>query len=68
MRTLQRHLAGSNSSFHDILQEARLGLAFRYLEESDRPLAEVAELLGFSALRLLALAPDPLWPVAERAP
>jgi len=50
MRTLQRHLAGSNSSFHDILHEARLGLAFQYLEESDRPLVEVAELLGFSAL------------------
>jgi AraC-like DNA-binding protein len=50
VRTLQRHLARSSASFHDILQEVRLDLAFQYLEESDRPLAEVAELLGFSAL------------------
>jgi len=49
-RTLQRRLSQSNSGFNDLLQEVRLGLALHYLEESDRPFAEVAEALGFSAL------------------
>jgi len=49
-RTLQRQLAERGTSFLDIVQNARTGLAAQYVEESDRPLAEVAELLGFSAL------------------
>ena len=49
-RTLQRQLAAHGTSFIDILQEVRMELAAPYLEESDRSLAEVSELLGFSAL------------------
>ena len=49
-RTLQRQLAAHGTSFIDILQEVRMELAAPYLEESERPLAEVSELLGFSAL------------------
>ena len=50
VRTLQRQLAAAETSFVDIVQSVRMGLIPQYLEASDRPLAEVAELLGFSAL------------------
>ena len=50
VRTLQRRLADSGSGFLDILQHARMELADQYIPQSERPLAEVAELLGFSAL------------------
>jgi AraC-like DNA-binding protein len=49
-RTLQRQLADHGTSFLDIVQSTRMGLIPQYLEQSDRPLAEVADLLGFSAL------------------
>jgi AraC-like DNA-binding protein len=49
-RTLQRQLARDETSFQEIVQDVRLGMAAQYVEESDRPLAEVAELMGFSAL------------------
>ena len=49
-RTLQRSLANSGNSFKDILQAARVDLARVFLEESNRPLAEISELLGFSAV------------------
>jgi AraC-like DNA-binding protein len=49
-RTLQRQLAAQDTSFIDLLQEVRMDLTGPYLDESDRSLAEVAELLGFSAL------------------
>jgi len=49
-RTLQRQLAAEGTSFIDLLQEVRMTQSGQYLEESDRPLAEVSELLGFSAL------------------
>jgi AraC-like DNA-binding protein len=49
-RTLQRRLAESGVGFHDIVQKARMGLAAQYIEDSDRPLVEVADMLGFSAL------------------
>jgi AraC-like DNA-binding protein len=49
-RTLQRQLAAEGANFADIVQSARMGLIPQYLEQSDRPLAEVADLLGFSAL------------------
>jgi AraC-like DNA-binding protein len=50
LRTLQRQLAQPGTSFGDIVQAVRMELTVQFLEESDRPLAEVAELLGFSAL------------------
>lgn len=49
VRTLQRHLATAGTSFAEVLQAARRVLSDQYLAESDRPLAEVAGLLGFSA-------------------
>jgi AraC-like DNA-binding protein len=50
LRTLQRQLAAAETSFGEIVQTARMGLIPQYLVQSDRPLAEVADLLGFSAL------------------
>jgi AraC-like DNA-binding protein len=48
-RTLQRKLAEGGVGFHDLVQTARMGLVGQYVEGSDRPLVEVADLLGFSA-------------------
>lgn len=50
VRTLQRRLADEGTGFLDIVQQARTYLADQYVPHSDRPLLEVAELLGFSAL------------------
>ena len=49
-RSLQRQLAAQGTSFIDIVQEVRMELTGQYLESSERPLVEVSELLGFSAL------------------
>jgi AraC-like DNA-binding protein len=48
-RTLHRHLARSNDTFSAIVDSARRELVTRYIENRDRRLTEVAELLGFSA-------------------
>lgn len=48
-RTVQRRLAEQGQSFSSIVNEIRKGLATRHVLESDRPLTEVAALLGFSA-------------------
>ncbi|RQR67765.1 AraC family transcriptional regulator [Burkholderia sp. Bp9126] len=48
-RTLQRRLAEQGRSFSSIVNEIRRELASRHVVESDRPLTEVATLLGFSA-------------------
>lgn len=53
-RTLQRQLAAAGTSFGDIVQQTRMDLSTQYLEGSNRPLAEVADLLGFSALSALS--------------
>jgi AraC-like DNA-binding protein len=50
LRALQRRLAGEGSSFSDLLYSVRKDLARTYVESSRRPLAEVADLLGFSSL------------------
>lgn len=50
LRTLQRQLAAAGTNFVDMVQSVRMGLIPQYLEGSDRPLAEVADLLGFSAI------------------
>ncbi len=49
-RTLHRHLSAQDLSFTALLDQLRRELAMRHLQESDRPLGEVAGLLGFSAL------------------
>ncbi|QBY54895.1 AraC family transcriptional regulator [Cupriavidus oxalaticus] len=48
-RTVQRRLAEEGQSFSSIVNDIRTELATRHVLESDRPLTEVATLLGFSA-------------------
>ncbi|SAK45447.1 AraC family transcriptional regulator [Caballeronia arationis] len=48
-RTVQRRLAEQQQSFSTIVNDVRKELATRHVIESDRPLTEVATLLGFSA-------------------
>ncbi len=48
-RTVQRRLAEQEQSFSSVVNDIRKELATRYVLESDRPLTEVAALLGFSA-------------------
>ncbi len=47
-RTVQRGLAKQGQSFSSMVNEIRKELAARHVIESDRPLTEVAMLLGFS--------------------
>jgi AraC-like DNA-binding protein len=47
-RTLHRHLHKCGQTFSDILDGARRDLAIKYLSNSQRPLKDLAELLGFS--------------------
>jgi AraC-like DNA-binding protein len=49
VRTVQRALADQGQSFSVLLDEVRRDLALRLVLDSDRPLTEVAPLLGFSA-------------------
>lgn len=48
-RTVQRRLAEQEQSFSSMVNDIRKELATRYVLQSDRPLTEVAALLGFSA-------------------
>ncbi|CAN7720984.1 AraC family transcriptional regulator [Variovorax sp. LjRoot130] len=48
-RTIQRRLADEGQTFSSMVNDIRKELATRHVLESDRPLAEVATLLGFSA-------------------
>lgn len=48
-RTVHRKLAASGTTFSDVINDLRDELALTYIEGSDRPLAVVATLLGFSA-------------------
>jgi AraC-like DNA-binding protein len=50
LRSLQRRLAAEGSSFTELLHGVRLNLARALVDESRRPLAEVADLLGFASL------------------
>jgi AraC-like DNA-binding protein len=49
-RTIHRRLAQDGTTYSQILNEARAGLATSYIENRSRPLSEVATLLGFSSL------------------
>jgi len=49
-RTVHRHLALEGESFSSLLDSVRTELATRYIDNRDRPLAVVADLLGFSAM------------------
>lgn len=48
-RTVQRRLSEQGLSFSEVVNAQRLELATRYVTQSDRPLTEVAALLGFAA-------------------
>jgi AraC-like DNA-binding protein len=48
-RTLHRRLAVENTSFSALLEAVRCELAARQIRDSDRSLAELADLLGFSS-------------------
>jgi len=47
-RTLYRRLDAEGLTFSGLLDQVRLDLVQRHLRDSDMPIAEVAELLGFS--------------------
>jgi len=49
-RTLHRRLANEGTSFTEILDRARADLAATLLSNSDRPMQNVAETLGFGSL------------------
>lgn len=53
-RTLHRHLLIEGENFSSLMQSVRSEFAVRQLRDSDRPLAELAELLGFSGPSALA--------------
>jgi AraC-like DNA-binding protein len=53
-RTIHRHLSSRGTSFSEILDVQRADLAMRLIEDSDRPLAGIAGLLGFSAQSAMA--------------
>lgn len=48
-RSVHRQLAKEGETFSGIVEAARYELAARYIDEGERPLAEVSGLLGFSA-------------------
>src|SRR5262249_19622030 len=50
LRSLQRRLATEGSSFSELLYGVRMNLARTFVDSSRRPLAEVADLLGFASL------------------
>lgn len=47
-RTLRRRLAELGTSYHEIVEQIRRGLAVEYLVTSARPVEEIAVLLGYS--------------------
>jgi AraC-like DNA-binding protein len=53
-RTIHRHLLERGTSFSRILDTQRANLIERLIEDSNRPLAGIAELLGFSAQSAMA--------------
>lgn len=49
-RTVHRRLAREGTTFSEVLNTIRRELATHYVDDGKRPLSQVAELLGFSAL------------------
>jgi AraC-like DNA-binding protein len=47
-RTVHRHLAREGTTFSGVVVDARRALVERYVASGERPLSDVAELLGFS--------------------
>jgi AraC-like DNA-binding protein len=48
VRTLRRRLREEGSSYRELLDEIRFGLARDYLTDTRLPLEEISELLGYS--------------------
>ncbi len=48
--SVHRHLAHRGDTYLSIVDAVRVEMVLRYLESRDRPLSEVATLLGFSSL------------------
>jgi AraC-like DNA-binding protein len=53
-RTLNRRLARTGFNYSAVLVKVRKNLAIQHLLGSDRPLSEIAELVGFGSLRAFA--------------
>jgi AraC-like DNA-binding protein len=53
-RTIHRHLAESGTTFSRILDDERSEIVTRLIDERSRPLAEIAEMIGFSAQSAMA--------------
>jgi AraC-like DNA-binding protein len=53
-RTIHRHLLACGTSFSAVLDEQRALLITRLIADDDRPLAAIAEVLGFSAQSAMA--------------
>jgi AraC-like DNA-binding protein len=53
-RTLHRHLQAQGTSFSALMSAIRCAFAVRQIRDSDRSLAELAELLGFSGASAFA--------------
>lgn len=53
-RTIHRHLAEAGTSFSAILDAQRADLVIRLIEDPERPLADIAAQLGFSAQSAMA--------------
>ena len=53
-RTIHRHLLDCGTSYSTILDAQRTDLVMRLIEDGNRPLAGIAELLGFSAQGAMA--------------
>lgn len=53
-RTLHRHLQTDGETFSSLMKSVRAEFALRQIQDSDRSMAELAELLGFSGPSALA--------------
>jgi AraC-like DNA-binding protein len=53
-RTIHRHLAERGTTFSKILDDERAEIVTRLVDERSRPLAEIAEMVGFSAQSAMA--------------
>jgi AraC-like DNA-binding protein len=53
--TLRRQLANEGSSFSQILEQVRLGLALQWIQTSDRPIGEIAEASGYASASRFAI-------------
>jgi AraC-like DNA-binding protein len=53
-RTVHRRLADCSTTFSEVLDDERAEIVLRLIEERSRPLAEIAEMIGFSAQSAMA--------------